>query len=69
MRQQTLSSQASFEKYGRKSRRELFLDEMERGVPWPELEALVEPHYPNSSGAKSLDASIERRLPGDRDCY
>ena len=48
MRQQTLASQLSFEKYGRKSRRELFLDEMERVVPWPELEALVEPHYPKA---------------------
>jgi IS5 family transposase len=36
MGQSTLASQASFEKYGRKSRRELFLDEMERVVPWPE---------------------------------
>ena len=69
MKQQTFATQSSFEKYGRKSRRELILDEMEQIVPWRELEALVEPHYPNSSGAKSLDASIERRLAGDRDCY
>jgi IS5 family transposase len=34
MKQQSLTSQVSFEKYGRKSRRELFLDEMERVVPW-----------------------------------
>jgi transposase, IS5 family len=52
MRQQTLASQASFEKYGRKSRRELFLDEMERVVPWPELEALVEPHYPKAGNGR-----------------
>ena len=43
MRQQTLASQASFEKYGRKTRRELFLEEMNQVVPWSELEALVEP--------------------------
>jgi IS5 family transposase len=29
MKQQSLASQAVFEKYGRKSRRELFLEEME----------------------------------------
>jgi transposase, IS5 family len=46
MRQQTLASQTSFEKYGRKTRRELFLEEMNQEVPWSELEALVEPHYP-----------------------
>jgi IS5 family transposase len=45
MRQQTLASQASFEKFGRKSRRELFLDRMEQVVPWSELLALMEPYY------------------------
>lgn len=37
MRQQSLASQWSFEKYGRKSRRELFLDEMNQVVPWAEF--------------------------------
>jgi IS5 family transposase len=46
MRQQTMASQAIFEKYGRKTRRESFLEEMNQVVPWSELEALVEPHYP-----------------------
>jgi transposase, IS5 family len=46
MRQQTLAAQAGFEKYARKSRRELFLEEMEQVVPWAQLEGLVEPHYP-----------------------
>lgn len=48
MRQQTLASQASFEKFGRKGKRELFLDQMEQVVPWSELLALVEPHYPKA---------------------
>jgi IS5 family transposase len=52
MKQQTFASQSSFEKYGRKSRRELFLDEMELVVPWPELEALVEPHYPRAGNGR-----------------
>jgi len=41
--QQTLASQMSFAKYGRKSKRELFLDQMNQVVPWSELLALVEP--------------------------
>ena len=52
MRQQTLASQASFEKFGRKGKRELFLDHMEQVVPWPELLALVEPHYPRAGNGR-----------------
>jgi len=52
MKQQTFASQSSFEKYGRKSRRELFLDEMEMVVPWAELEALVEPYYPKAGNGR-----------------
>jgi len=52
MRQQTLATQASFEKYGRKSRRELFLDEMEQVVPWSDLQSLVEPHYPKAGNGR-----------------
>jgi IS5 family transposase len=50
--QQTLASQASFEKRGRKSKRELFLDQMAQVVPWPELLALVEPHYPKAGNGR-----------------
>src|SRR5579875_2467845 len=50
--QQTLASQPSFEKYSRKSRREEFLSLMETVVPWRELEAVIEPHYPKSGQAK-----------------
>ena len=52
MRQQTLATQTGFEKYGRKSKRERFLDEMEQIVPWAELEALVEPHYPKGENGR-----------------
>src|ERR1035438_2189384 len=50
--QQTLASQASFAKYGRKSKRELFLDQMNQVVPWPDLLALVEPHYPKAGNGR-----------------
>jgi hypothetical protein len=63
MRQQSLASQGSFEKYGRKSRRELFLDEMNQVVPWAELEALVEPHYPKAgSGRRPVGLAIMLRV-------
>jgi IS5 family transposase len=52
MRQQTLALQASFEKFGRKGKRELFLNRMEQVVPWPELLALVEPHYPKAGNGR-----------------
>src|SRR5271165_4570018 len=50
--QQTLASQASFAKYGRKSKRELFLDRMDQVVPWSELLALVEPVYPRTGNGR-----------------
>src|SRR5450759_1227686 len=52
MRQQTFASQVGFEKYGRKSRRELFLDERNQVVPWAELEALVEPRYAKAGNGR-----------------
>ena len=50
--QQTLASQSSFAKYGRKSKRELFLDHMNQVVPWSELLALVEPVYPKAGNGR-----------------
>src|SRR5208282_3138191 len=59
---QTLASQAIFEKHGRKSKRELFLDHMEQVVPWRELLALVEPHYPKAgNGRQPVGLSIMLR--------
>jgi len=62
MKQQSLASQGVFEKYGRKSRRELFLDEMETIVPWSGLEALVRPHYAKAgNGRRPVGLSIMLR--------
>jgi IS5 family transposase len=62
MKQQSLASQGVFEKYGRKSRRELFLDEMEKVVPWSALEALVRPHYARAgNGRQPVGLSIMLR--------
>lgn len=46
MRQQTLAMQSVFEKFARKSKRELFLEEMDKPVPWAALVALIAPYYP-----------------------
>jgi len=63
VRQQTLAAQTGFEKYGRKSKREQFLDEMEQIVPWAEFQALVEPHYPKGkNGRPPVGLSIMLRV-------
>ena len=61
MRQQTLAMQSGFEKFARKSRRELFLDEMDKIVPWGGLVALVEPHYPKGDNGRP-PVGLERML-------
>ena len=52
--QQALALQASFAKVGRKSRCELFFDQMNQVVPWSELLALVEPVYPRAGNGQQL---------------
>jgi transposase, IS5 family len=63
VRQRTLATQTGFEKYGRKTRRELFLEEMEQVVPWSELEGLVRPHYPKGeNGRPPVGLSVMLRI-------
>ena len=63
MRQVTLASQGTFEHYGKKTRREKFLEEMERIMPWAELESLIEPHYPREGkGRPPVGLSIMLRI-------
>jgi IS5 family transposase len=58
-----LAVQRGFEKYGRKSKRERFLEEMEQIVPWAELQALVEPYYPKGeNGRPPIGLSIMLRV-------
>jgi transposase, IS5 family len=52
MRQLTLAAQWSFEKYAGKTRREEFLEQMDKIVPWRELEAMIEPHYPKAGNGR-----------------
>src|SRR5258708_632315 len=61
MLSQTSFSQAEFATKKKTTRRERFLGEMERVVPWARLVALVVPHYPSGRrGRPPMD--IERML-------
>ena len=46
----------------RRTRRELFLAEMDAVVPWPELLAVVEPHYPRTGGRGRPPVSLASML-------
>ena len=50
-----------FERYTKKTRREVFLEEMEQVVPWRELCALIEPHYPKPGNGRP-PVGVERML-------
>ena len=59
--QQTFA-EASFEQYRKPPRRERFLDEMNRVVPWEELVTVIEPVYPKADGPGRPPIGIERML-------
>src|SRR5437660_1125572 len=61
MKQSTLAMMSVFEQYTRKTRRAIFLEEMEQVVPWGELCALVEPHY-SKPGKGRRPVGVERML-------
>jgi IS5 family transposase len=61
MKQRTLAMMTGFEQYTRKTRRALFLEEMEQVVPWRELCALVAPHYPKPGNGRP-PVGVERML-------
>ena len=50
-----------FERYSKKTRREVFLEEMEQVVPWRKLCALIEPHYPKAGNGRP-PIGVERML-------
>ena len=60
MRQLTLAT-VGFEKHGKLTRRAAFLAEMEEVVPWRELCAVVEPHYPKRGNGRP-PIGLERML-------
>lgn len=65
--QATLPSQASFaqaeyERKKKRTRREIFLEKMERVVPWSRLVGVIEPHYPKSGKRGRPPIGLERML-------
>ena len=61
MRQQSFAN-GSFEKYRKTTRKEKFLNDMDRIIPWKELMALIEPFYPKPKGAGRRPVGVERML-------
>ena len=66
MKQQSLSMEedrkVSFQRpQARRTRRELFLEQMDQIVPWGELAGLVEPHYPKAGNGRP-PIGLERML-------
>jgi IS5 family transposase len=61
MKQRTLAMMTGFERYTKKTRRAVFLEEMEQVVPWRELCALIEPHYPQPGNGRP-PIGVERML-------
>ncbi|WP_066343664.1 IS5 family transposase, partial [Azohydromonas lata] len=44
--------EAGFERYRRPTRRDVFLATMEEIMPWPQLCAVIEPHYPKAGNGR-----------------
>ena len=61
MRQQSFASD-DFEKYRKKTRKELFLEEMDRIIPWKALSKVIKPYYPKPKGAGRRPIGIQRML-------
>ncbi len=61
MRQQTLADEG-FERYRKRTRRELFLGEMDKIVPWEGLCEVIEPFYPKPEGAGRPPIGLEPML-------
>jgi IS5 family transposase len=62
MTQTTFATALGFERFRKTTRREVFLAEMNRVVPWESLCAVIEPVYPKPEGAGRRPVGIERML-------
>ena len=51
-----------FEKYRKKTRKEVFLEEMNQIIPWKALSKVIKPYYPKPKGAGRRPIGIERML-------
>src|SRR6478609_3800722 len=60
-KQRSLATMNGFERYTKKTRRQVFLEEMEQVVPWRELCSLIEPRYPKPGNGRP-PVGVERML-------
>ena len=60
MKQMSLA-RGGFERYAKTTKRAAFLAEMDRVIPWADLCALIEPHYPKT-GRGRRPVGLERML-------
>lgn len=61
MKQMTLATGSGFELHARPTRKAEFLAKMDGLMPWPELCALIEPHYPKAGNGRP-PIGLERML-------
>ncbi len=61
MRQQSLAEEG-FERFRKPTRREQFLEEMDKIIPWQDLCEAIEPFYPKPEGAGRPPVGLERML-------
>ena len=61
MRQQSFASD-DFEKYRKKTRKEIFLEEMDQIIPWKALSKVIKPYYLKPKGAGRRPIGFERML-------
>lgn len=59
MRQPSLS--CTFDKYRKRTKQEIFLDKMDKLIPWQALCAVIEPHYPKAGNGRP-PRGLERML-------
>lgn len=61
MKQPSLDA-LGLKKYRKKTRKEQFLDEMDKIIPWTELCEAIQPYYRNPQGAGRKPKDLERML-------
>ncbi|NOS76538.1 MAG: IS5 family transposase [Nitrospira sp.] len=59
---QATFADATFEPYRKSTRRERFLDDLNRVVPWTDLVAVIEPVYPKADGPGRPPVGVDRML-------
>jgi IS5 family transposase len=62
LKNQLTLATSDFERYRKPTRRERFLAEMDAVVPWADLVAVVEPHYPKATSAGGRPPVVLERM-------